>query len=181
MHYLSSQEMNLRSGSGQQLVTAVEETATTNTLWLLRGPNDPESRDDGTSACTKEGTGEKIRCGSVVRMTHLNTMKNLHSHPVQSALSNQREVTAFGQGDMKGDGGDDWRVLCSTDYWMRKENVQFEHVETGKFLGASSTVKFTHQNCGRNCPIMNHLEVFGRSTKDQYSRWMVDMGIHLSK
>jgi dolichyl-phosphate-mannose--protein O-mannosyl transferase len=107
-------------------------------------------------------------------------MKNLHSHGENSPLSRQQEVSAFGQGDGNGDGGDDWKVICRSQYWQRENQVQFHHLDTGKFLGASSTVKFTHQNCGHNCPILNHLEVFGRTTKDQYASFVVEMGVHLS-
>jgi dolichyl-phosphate-mannose--protein O-mannosyl transferase len=108
-------------------------------------------------------------------------MKNLHSHNLASPLSRQQEVSGFGAGDGKGDNGDDWQVICDTKYWKRGEMVRFLHVDLGKYLGASSTVKFTQQNCGHSCPIMNHLEVFGRTQKDSFSYWMVELGVHLSR
>jgi dolichyl-phosphate-mannose--protein O-mannosyl transferase len=182
-HYLSSEGKNLGGGSGQQIVTAVTDPTTTNTLWWIRGPNDPNSRGThgSSAACANDGTAEKIPCGSMIRLTHLNTRKNLHSHDVKSPLSRQQEVSAFGQGDSAGDNGDDWEVVCTTKFWRREEMVQFHHVDSDKYLGASSTVKFTHQNCGHNCPIMNHLEVFGRASKDNFSMWVVEMGVHLSR
>ena len=73
-------------------------------------------------------------------------MKNLHSHNVQSVLSQQQEVTAFGQGDGKGDGGDDWYVICHSDYWKRDDMVQLRHKDTGKFLGTASHLVFNQQN-----------------------------------
>ena len=78
------------------------------------------------------------------------------------------------------DGGDDWRVICRGEYWQRESTVQIQHVDTGKFLGSSSTVKFTQQNCGHNCPILNHLEAFGRNNQDNYGYFVVEMGVHLS-
>ena len=99
---------------------------------------------------------------------------------MRSPLSKQQEVSAFGDGDLFGDNGDDWKVICSTEFWMREEVVHLQHVDSGKYLGASSTVKFTHQNCGRNCPILNHLEVFGRGAKDAYGQWFVEEGVVLS-
>ena len=38
-----------------------------------------------------------IKCGSVIRLTHLNTNRNLHSHHFQSPLSRNLEVSAFGE------------------------------------------------------------------------------------
>eukprot|EP00339_Tiarina_fusa_P015099 CAMPEP_0117080922 /NCGR_PEP_ID=MMETSP0472-20121206/57071_1 /TAXON_ID=693140 ORGANISM="Tiarina fusus, Strain LIS" /NCGR_SAMPLE_ID=MMETSP0472 /ASSEMBLY_ACC=CAM_ASM_000603 /LENGTH=228 /DNA_ID=CAMNT_0004808713 /DNA_START=103 /DNA_END=789 /DNA_ORIENTATION=- len=176
-YFLSSEEKQLGGGSGQQIVTAVSNPTTINALWYVRGPNDDSRGDD--AACT-EGVAEPIPCGSVIRFTHLSTLKNLHSHEVRSPLSRQQEVSGFGAGDMNGDNGDDWTVVCKGKYWKREEMVQFQHVDSGKYLGASSTVKFTHQNCGHNCPILNHLEVFGRTQKDSYVSWVVEMGVHLS-
>mmetsp|Transcript_13104 Transcript_13104/g.37860 ORF Transcript_13104/g.37860 Transcript_13104/m.37860 type:complete len:222 (+) Transcript_13104:80-745(+) len=177
-YFLNSETKNLGTGSGQQIVTANADPTSTDTLWWIRAAND--ERPDHKSAC-KEGPAEHIACGSAIRLTHLNTMRNLHSHGVSSPLSRQQEVTAYGAGDGKGDGGDDWLLVCDTIYWKREQQVQFQHIDTGKFLGASSTVKFTQQNCGHQCPIMNHLEVFGRSQKDSYGMFMVEMGAHLSK
>lgn len=178
-YVLNSVGMNLGSGSGQQIVTATTESSDTDTFWWIRSPNDPDHRGSSSSACT-EGTAQTIPCGSIVRLTHLNSKKNLHSHNVRSPLSKQQEVSAFGDGDLFGDNGDDWKVVCSTEFWMREEVVHLQHVDSGKYLGASSTVKFTHQNCGRNCPILNHLEVFGRGAKDAYGQWFVEEGVVLS-
>lgn len=178
---MSSESKNLGSGSGQQIVTAVSSLTSTNTLWWIRGANDETSRAD--SACVGGGLAEPIKCGQVIRLTHLDTLKNLHSHAVKSPLSRQQEVSGFGEGDGNGDDGDDWRVVCqsSNTYWERESMVAFQHVDSGKYLGASSTLKFTHQNCGHNCPIMDHLEVFGRSQKDTVVWWVVEMGVHLSR
>ena len=180
LYYLNSEGKNLGSGSGQQIVTAVTSPTTTNTLWWIRGPNDPDRFGTGEAACTK-GVAEPIACGSIIRLSHLDSLRNLHSHNVRSPLSRQQEVSAFGEGDGKGDNGDDWRVVCSGKYWERSTTVALQHVDTQKYLGASSTVKFTHQNCGHNCPILNHLEVFARSQKDNFVLWIVDMGVHISK
>jgi dolichyl-phosphate-mannose--protein O-mannosyl transferase len=180
-YFLNSEQKNLGSGSGQQIVTATSNPTTTDTLWWIRGPDKP--RGGKKNAC-QEGPGQMIECGSLIRLTHINTMKNLHSHGMASPLSKQQEVSAYGLGDGKGDGGDDWTVICpkgSSKYWKREEPTHFQHVDTGKFLGASSTVKFTHSNCGHSCPILNHLEAFGRNQQDNFSLFVVEMGVHLSK
>jgi dolichyl-phosphate-mannose--protein O-mannosyl transferase len=156
-HYLSSEDKKLGGGSGQQVVTAVADNSSTNGLWWIRGPNDPELRGEEASACT-EGVAQTIKCGSIIRLTHMTSMKNLHSHDVRSPLSRQNEVSGFGAGDGKGDNGDDWQLECATTHWKREGMMKLIHVDSGKYLGASSTVKFTQQNCGHSCPIMNHLE-----------------------
>jgi hypothetical protein len=53
-------------------------------------------------------------------------------------------------------------------------------VDTGKFLGSSKSTEFNQNTCGRNCPIMGHLEVFGRTSSDMYGDFYVDQGVHLS-
>ncbi|KAG7348572.1 MIR domain containing protein [Nitzschia inconspicua] len=179
---LNSEAKNLGSGSGQQIVTAVDNPTSLDTLWWVREPSDPPSR--GNDAACSGGTASPIKCGQIIRLTHLETMRNLHSHNVKSPLSRQQEVSGYGAGDGLGDNGDDWRVVCSTSgvtYWRREAKVYLQHVDSTKYLGASSTVKFTQQNCGHNCPIMNHEEVFARSSLDKYGLWFVESGVHIHR
>ena len=122
-----------------------------------------------------------MACGTVIRLTHQDTLRNLHSHASESALSRQQEVTGYGTGDGKGDGGDNWKVECSTKYWTRGSPVRLQHVDTGKYLGTSANVEFNSKTCGPNCPIMNHLEAFGRSSADSHTVMKVEQGIHLSR
>jgi dolichyl-phosphate-mannose--protein O-mannosyl transferase len=80
---LNSESKNLGSGSGQQIVTAVAGQPTSlNALWWIRGPNNDEQRAGG-AAC-KEGTATPIKCNDIIRLTHLQTQVNLHSHNVSS-------------------------------------------------------------------------------------------------
>ena len=113
---------------------------------------------------------------------HVDTNSNLHSHNVRSPLSNQQEITGYGN-EGEGDSGDDWvvnPVKGSERFWLRGDEVFLEHKDTGKFLGCSDQAKFTRNNCGRNCPVMNHLEAFGRDGKDSFTRWSTELGIYLS-
>lgn len=177
--FLQSDDRQLQSGSGQQLVTATQNNRSPKGLWQIRESSADRFREAGTP----------VKCGEVVRLMHLETGSNLHTHGIKSPLSNQHEVTGFGQ-QGEGDSGDDWKVVCSSggyfsgsgaQYWNREQQIQLKSVATDRFLGASSTVKFTEQNCGRGCPILNHLEVFGRNTNDSYSHWKVEYGVLLSK
>ena len=47
---------------------------------------------------------QPIKCGQTIRLMHLQTRKNLHSHHFQSPLSHNLEVSAFGE-DGEGDEG----------------------------------------------------------------------------
>ena len=57
------------SGSGQQSVTGFRHETDSNSYWWLRGV-------DGND-CAR---GDSVMCGQDVLLTHINTMKNLHSH-----------------------------------------------------------------------------------------------------
>lgn len=172
--YLNSEPKNLGGGSGQQIVTFVSESSASGTMWWLRAG---EKAPDDCAAATP------VPCNAVVRLTNLDTMRNLHTHHYKSPLSRQQEITAFGD-DGKGDQGDDWKVVClngKATHWMRGDKVALQHVDTQAYLGASSTVKFTASNCGNSCPIMNHLEAFGRNSRDNYAQFQVDSGVLLSR
>eukprot|EP00548_Thalassiothrix_antarctica_P002297 CAMPEP_0194139468 /NCGR_PEP_ID=MMETSP0152-20130528/9098_1 /TAXON_ID=1049557 /ORGANISM="Thalassiothrix antarctica, Strain L6-D1" /LENGTH=210 /DNA_ID=CAMNT_0038837311 /DNA_START=18 /DNA_END=650 /DNA_ORIENTATION=- len=171
-NYLFSENKNLGSGSGQQIVTWNSDRTSSGTLWRLRGENDlPEECDPG----------EPIKCGSKIRFTHLETKRNLHTHGIQSPISRQQEISGYGN-DGNGDAGDDWTVECHAGkLWMRDQPVRFINASTGRYLGGSASVKFTQQNCGHGCPILNHLEAFGRKQKDDFSKIKVEMGILLNK
>lgn len=39
---------------------------------------------------------EPVKCGNIIRMQHLATSKNLHSHHFASPLSGNQEVSAYG-------------------------------------------------------------------------------------
>ena len=60
------------------------------------------------------------------------------------------------------------------------EEVLLEHKGAGKVLGCSDQAKFSRNSCGMNCPLMNHLEVFGRDNgMDSITRWSTALGIYL--
>jgi dolichyl-phosphate-mannose--protein O-mannosyl transferase len=109
--YLHSATMQMGSGSGQQVVTMIEDRSSVGALWLVReGHDEPMCKP-----------AEPIPCGGRIRLTHLETSVNLHSHLVQSPLSRQQEVSGFGS-DGEGDSGDSWIVVCTNKndkYWKR--------------------------------------------------------------
>ena len=173
----------MHGGSGQQIVTFIKDDPSNHkALWSVRPKHHseedrefPEENNDDT--CTE--TAEPVKCGSIIRLTHVATQTNLHSHGVQSPLSRQQEVTSFGQGDAKGDAGDNWRVECPGKYWKRGASVRLKHVDTGAYLGGSRQATFNGSNCGHGCPVMNHLEAFGRKAKDELSVLEADVGVYI--
>lgn len=70
-----------------------------------------------------------IKCGSTLRLQHLATKRNLHSHHFQSPISHNQEVSAFGENG-QGDEGDHWSVICATKFWERQDKVRFKHSAT---------------------------------------------------
>ncbi|XP_054277912.1 stromal cell-derived factor 2-like [Macrosteles quadrilineatus] len=123
---LHSHDVKYGTGSGQQSVTGTESQEDVNSHWVIRGE-------------TKKlvSRGEPVKCGSVVRLTHLATNKNLHSHHFSSPLSGNQEVSAYGT-DGDGDTGDHWIVICDGDFWERDEKVMLKHVDTDVYLSVTS-------------------------------------------
>lgn len=67
------------AGSGQQSVTGVDSAEDANSYWRIRGKPD--------RVCQR---GAPIRCGEAIRITHMKTGRNLHSHHFSSPLSNHQ-------------------------------------------------------------------------------------------
>jgi len=154
---LHSHDIKYGSGSGQQSVTGSEKKEDPNSNWAVRGtPKTP---------CTR---GEPITCGSKVRLQHLETTRNLHSHLFSSPLSGHQEISAFGE-DGEGDTGDVWEVVCNGVAWRRDESIQFRHPDTDAFLSASGNTY------GR--PISGQMEIVGLSDPDSSSYWQTMEGV----
>lgn len=48
---------------------------------------------------------------------------------------------------------------------------------TKSFISASHSYNFNHNNCGRGCPIMGQLEVFGLKHEAESNKWKVHFGL----
>eukprot|EP00919_Chromeraceae_sp_WS-2016_P051341 GHVR01121729.1.p1 GENE.GHVR01121729.1~~GHVR01121729.1.p1 ORF type:complete len:238 (+),score=51.87 GHVR01121729.1:79-792(+) len=145
--YLFSHSIQWGAGSGQQAVTAVDDRDTS-TMWIVK-------ESHGDPICP---TGKPVKCGSKVRLEHISTQRNLHSHEFPGAVTKNYEVCGYGEKG-EGDAGDNFSVLCvSGDFWRMNEKVRLKHVSSKGFLRASQKDRFTHNNCPR-CPIVGHLEV----------------------
>ncbi|NXG63185.1 SDF2 factor, partial [Hemiprocne comata] len=156
---LHSHDVRYGSGSGQQSVTGVSAADDGNSYWRVR---------PRTAAVCPRGT--PVRCGQAIRLTHLGTGRNLHSHRFTSPLSGNQEVSAFGEAG-EGDSLDDWTVVCSGTYWAREDEVRFQHASTAVFLSV------TGEQYGR--PIHGQKEVHGMAASSQSNYWKVMEGIFM--
>ena len=148
---LHSHDVKYGSGSGQQSVTGVNDKEDVNSHWAIKGSTRKKF-------CKR---GEPVECGQLIRLEHLTTGRNLHSHHFSSPLSNSQEVSAFGE-EGEGDTGDVWSVVCDGNHWSRDAAVMFKHSDTGVYLAASG------HTFGR--PIHGQMEIVGLTTPDSSSR-----------
>nr|CAB3265914.1 stromal cell-derived factor 2 [Phallusia mammillata] len=118
-----------------------------NSYWQIR-----------SSTQEKIARGTPVKCGQSIRLTHIKTFTNLHSHHFQAPMSSGQEVSCFGE-DGAGDHLDNWVVVCDGTYWGRKNLVQFKHEETESILACSSKVY------GR--PINGQQEVLATTSSDR--------------
>lgn len=141
--------------SGQQQVTCFAG-ADDNDLWRIKGP-------DGQPQNFQ--SGQPVQHGDVVRVEHLATRRNLHSHAgFPSPVTGQQEVTGFGQSGV-GDGNDDWRVeVDGGGQWDAGRQVRLIHVPTDAAL---------HSHSGWSHPewTMGQQEVTGYAGRDFNDLW----------
>lgn len=156
---LHSHDVKYGSGSGQQSVTAVDASDDHNSYWKIKGKTSTD--------CLR---GSSVKCGQLVRLQHVSTGRNLHSHTFQSPLSHNFEVSAFGEnGD--GDDGDYWTVVCSGQFWRREDKVRLKHITTNGYLHV------TGDTYGR--PIHGQKEVCSYPSMSDSSFWQAAEGVFI--
>ncbi|KAF2075038.1 hypothetical protein CYY_003648 [Polysphondylium violaceum] len=146
-------------GSGQQSVTGFPENDDSNSFWVIKAKHGERVQQ-----------GTVVKNGDIIRLSHVNTKKNLHSHLSVSPLTRQNEVSCFGDNG-EGDTGDNWEVQVEGKEWMRGQPVRFYHVDTKAYLHASPNSKY--QN-----PIPGQIEVAGSSKKSDDNLWTTEEGIY---
>ncbi|XP_008995428.1 stromal cell-derived factor 2 isoform X1 [Callithrix jacchus] len=187
---LHSHDVRYGSGSGQQSVTGVTSVDDSNSYWRIRGK---------TATVCERGT--PIKCGQPIRLTHVNTGRNLHSHHFTSPLSGNQGIGSSSSGSFllvltqcaslggagchfswtqevsafgeegEGDYLDDWTVLCNGPYWVRDGEVRFKHSSTEVLLSV------TGEQYGR--PISGQKEVHGMAQPSQNNYWKAMEGIFM--
>uniref|UniRef100_A0A023EJX9 Putative mannosyltransferase n=1 Tax=Aedes albopictus TaxID=7160 RepID=A0A023EJX9_AEDAL len=157
---LHSHDVKYGTGSGQQSVTATEVQEDVNSHWAIMAATGKN--------CER---GEPIKCGDVIRLHHLATNKNLHSHHFQSPLSGNQEISAYGDEQGVGDSGDHWTVVCTGESWQRNSPVKLRHVDTDMYLSVSG------RTFGR--PINGQMEVVGVSSPYSGTDWTAAEGLFI--
>uniref|UniRef100_T1H413 MIR domain-containing protein n=1 Tax=Megaselia scalaris TaxID=36166 RepID=T1H413_MEGSC len=157
---LHSHDVKYGSGSGQQSTTGIELKEDVNSHWVVKTTEDKFVN-----------RGEHVKCGDVIRLEHLTTKKNLHSHMFSSPLSGEQEISCYGN-DGEGDSGDNWQVVCGGESWNRDLPVRFKHKDTSAYLGMSG------RTFGR--PISGQMEVVGYSSAQHGTKWTTAEGLFIS-
>lgn len=149
------------SGTSRQQVVATAPTVTEAASWIFKHPNGaPESPTPAHVFDT----------GDLVRIEHVSTKKNLHTHTQHpSPKTRQQELTAFG-GNGVGDENDDWelKILAMLPDTGGAEIILKNHRSNG-FL-------HSHKSDLANPPIAQSYEATGfiGSEDDPNNVWIVE-------
>jgi len=154
---LHSHDVKYGTGSGQQSITGTELKEDINSHWSILNV---------TNAAYQRG--QPVKCGDIIRLQHLSTKKNVHSHHFQSPLSGNQEISCYGE-EGAGDSGDHWKVICSEDVWNRPNSVKFQHIDTDAYLSVSG------RTFGR--PINGQMEIVGVTNSYKATEWKAAEGI----
>jgi len=164
---LHSHEVSYGSGSKQQTATAFPNVDDNNSFWIIRSAFQAPPCAPGT----------EIKKGDIIRLQHLNTLRNLHSHYHVSPLTQQQEVSCFGDNG-NGDTGDNWKVVASpssssSSQWLRGEKVRIQHADTGLYLSSTANAKYGN-------PIAGQLEIAARppTGNQQDIEWQTEEGFY---
>ncbi|PHZ15087.1 uncharacterized protein RHIMIDRAFT_289581 [Rhizopus microsporus ATCC 52813] len=155
---------NYEGGSGQQKAFAGGWEASSETFFIVL----PRFGD--------ERTGEDVNFGDVIRLKHLETRANLHSHPdIASPVTEQQEVTCYGD-DSLTDENDEWIV----EQWGfdEAENEEFDVEDPTWYVGRS----FILRHVATGVTLHSHEELIAEDANevtgygagpDENDRWRV--------
>lgn len=157
---LHSHNIAYHSGSREQEVTCFG-SRDENDWWMPKGPNG-QCRYNCLIAYP-------VLSNSVIRLEHLQTEKNLHSHcEFQSPDSRQGEITCFGEHG-RGDDNDNWRLEIIGKEpgapWRAEDHFRLIHVGTNYAL-------HSHQGHHTNS---HQQEVTGFGHRDDGDLWVVEV------
>ncbi|WP_066311184.1 MIR domain-containing protein [Bacillus sp. FJAT-29814] len=144
-----------KGSSGQQQVTCFKG-ADDNDFWKIKGAN-------GTPA--NHRINEVVQHGDVIRLEHMPTQRNLHSHRGHpSPVTGQQEVTGFGTGG-QGDDNDNWRVeIDGGGQWTAQRRVRLVHLLTNHTLHSHRGFSDARWTAGQQ-------EVTGFGNRDDNDWW----------
>jgi dolichyl-phosphate-mannose--protein O-mannosyl transferase len=150
-------------------VTAVQNYDDPNSLWIVKDAQ-------GQNPCE---AGSPIQCGSQIRLEHVSTGKNLHSHDYASFITDSQEASGFGENG-EGDENDNFEIQCkdqSQNVLKGSTKFQLYHKPTQSYVYINIRKSlFNEYNC-RGCPILGQREVSLTRTNDMQSVWKIVGGI----
>jgi dolichyl-phosphate-mannose--protein O-mannosyl transferase len=85
-YHLHSHNIAWGTGSGQQSVTATNMNSDQGSLWLVK---------DATTTKSLHSVGHAVKCGDKIRLEHIQTGKNLHSHLFPELFDSLYKVGEF--------------------------------------------------------------------------------------
>ncbi|KAJ5077546.1 hypothetical protein M0811_05645 [Anaeramoeba ignava] len=157
---LHSHPLNYNTGSKQQEVTGFDGNDD-NDWWVVHGPHKDGDREN----CKK---AKAVKPGDIIRLEHLKTGKNLHSHGnFNSPSTNQQEITCYGNLGV-GDGNDNWKLEFKETKklkWKPNMAITLTHVNTGAKL---------HSHSGQQTKVSHQQEVTGYKGGDANDDWVLD-------
>lgn len=187
-YFLHSSHITFGQGSGQQVVTCHKSGKEVGDLWTVKEADQTSAGVNAKSNMCE--VGEPVRCGDIIRLEHVETQKNLHSHSqFESAISKSKEVTGYGD-DGEGDEADNWLLECLDDKTKRislemKDTIkgttkfQLRHTISQALAVCELKNAYTNQNCPR-CPIVGELEVSGQHKQtSMQTLWRIESGIFM--
>lgn len=170
LFHLSSMGMNWGSGSHLQIITGFKEDNNANSLFTIKE----------AEGLAPKISGEPVKCGDSIRLEHVTTQKNLHSHEFPSFITGEQEACAFGENGI-GDVNDNFIISC-----YKMEDGETVTGKTEFFLRHNATQKWLHikyqnslyhdGNC-QGCPIRGQREVALKEKKDKQCLWKVVGGV----
>jgi len=117
-HNLHSHSLTYSGGSKQQQITAIASSLS-------------NSDDHFQVLGSKNESSSQIASGAIIKLKHITTNAYLHSHSsFKSPITKQQEVTGYADDDSN----NNWRVVCSTEYWTVDSYVRLIHVNTNAAL-----------------------------------------------
>ena len=156
---LHSHDFRYPGGTRQQQVTGFYGEDD-NDWWRIL-PNTGSRR-------ARQRLGTHVKDGDVIRLQHVATGRNLHSHSlsVPSPVTNQQEVSAFGTGG--GDANCNWRVRLGQDDHgaIRLQHVDYWHGGHGYLHSHRRMLPCYGQGQGQNEVTVYGRTVFGRKNRD---------------
>jgi dolichyl-phosphate-mannose-protein mannosyltransferase len=118
---LHSHIQHFPTGSEQQQVTCYHHKDTNN-QWIVEKAWE-KYRDQGGNPdwFDEEKVVEMVKDGDLIRLSHAQTSRNLHSHNIQAPISRENEVSGYGNATF-GDANDVWRVEVVKASWGSSTN-----------------------------------------------------------